>query len=64
MKINEVRLHEMKLNEVAYCTMNNDTNDFMVIIRVPGGWIYKYADPSNGIDLCYFVNYNEEFKKI
>ena len=49
-------MYDLKLNE----TMDMTYNNYMEIIRVPGGWLYKYHVYDHS-DTMTFVPYDEEF---
>jgi hypothetical protein len=53
-------LHEMKLHEtiVAECD-----DLFTVVLRVPGGWMYRSYDKSHGILTSVFVPFDNEFQE-
>jgi hypothetical protein len=61
-------LCSMKLNDCVSLETNPEdkigySSYSVFILRVPGGWLYTYNNPSAGFFANpFFVAYNEEFK--
>lgn len=55
----EINPYNMKLHEIRVGMV--DSHTMVTIIRIPGGWIYKFINPSGGIDICNFVPFSNDF---
>lgn len=57
----EIDIYDMKLHEEAKIGEYNPVADYTTnVMRVPGGWIYRSYDKSNGIMASSFVPFNAE----
>jgi len=56
-------IYEMKLHDTI--TINNiehGVGHYIIILRVAGGWLYNFQNPTQGTGVQSFIPYHNEFQ--